>query len=309
MDGGRRLLRPVKRQDEAEEARALAVRARRRRGAAAFALDLIRAPRHGTGLFLTLALAACVGLFGAARGGQYEAFTAEQGGLKDFLARGAGFDIAAVTISGQSSLREAEVLAIAGISPKSSLVFLDAADVRRRLMASPFVREASVRKLFPDRLVIEITEREAFALWQKDGRVNVIARDGVVIDEMRDDRFASLPFVVGEEANTRIGEYLALLGDAGDLREKVRAGMLVAGRRWNLKMSAGMDIKLPETNPAAALQTLARLDRETHILDKDVLSLDLREPGRIIAKLSEEGVLARAEAQARRTTRTKGSQT
>ena len=309
MDGGRRLLRPVERQDGAADPRVPELRARRRRGAWALALDLIKSPRHGTGLLLSLALIAVVGLFGASRGGQYEAFTAEHGPMRDYVARAAGFGIEAVTISGLSSLREAEVLAVAGISPASSLAFLDAAEVRARLLASPFVRDAAVRKLYPGRLLIEITEREAFALWPKDGAVHVIARDGVVIDDMRDDRFAGLPFVVGEEANTRVGEYLALLAEAGELRGKVRAGVLVAERRWNLKMDQGTDVKLPEAGAAAALRGLARLDRETRILDKDVLSLDLREPGRIIARLSEDGAQARSEAQARRGVKTRGSQT
>ena len=284
--------------------------ARRRQGgalrqAAAFLNDR----RAALGLALSLGIVGAAGAYGAVRGGHYEAFVAGHGDPRDLVARSIGFDIEAVTISGQNDLTEAEVLEIAGIGPKTSLAFLDAADVRKRLMRSPFVKDASVRKLYPSRVVITLVEREAFGLWQKDGKVNVIARDGVVIDEMRDGRFAGRPFVVGEGANARIDEYLALLEAAGDMREKIRAGMLVAGRRWNLKTTGGIDIKLPELNPRAALQALARLDRETRILDKDAIALDMREPGRIIARLSEEGMAARADAAARKSGKAKGNQT
>ena len=44
-------------------------------------------------------------------------------------------------------------------------------------------------KLYPDRLQIAITERQAFALWQKDGHVNVIAADGTVIEPYVEDRY------------------------------------------------------------------------------------------------------------------------
>ena len=54
---------------------------------------------------------------------------------------------------------------------------------------------------------------------------------------------------------------------------------------------------------------LARLDRETRILDKDAIALDMREPGRIIARLSEEGMAARADAAARKSGKSKGNQT
>ena len=52
-------------------------------------------------------------------------------------------------------------------------------------------------KLYPGRLHIAVTEREAFALWQKDGKVSVIADDGTVVEPFVGARFAKLPLVVG----------------------------------------------------------------------------------------------------------------
>ena len=81
------------------------------------------------------------------------------------------------------------------------------------------------------------------------GQVNIVSADGAVIDQMHDQRFASLPFVVGEGANERLPEFAALLAAAGELGPKIRAGVLVADRRWNLKMTSGVDVMLPEINP------------------------------------------------------------
>ena len=53
---------------------------------------------------------------------------------------------------------------------------------RARLMANPWIAEATVLKLYPGRLRIEIKERKPFALWQKDGRVSLIAADGTVLE-------------------------------------------------------------------------------------------------------------------------------
>ena len=228
------------------------------------------------------------------RGGEYQSFVASQGSVRDFIARALGFDIAIVTISGQAELREPEILADAGISPKNSLLFLDAAQARARLEATPLIKQASVRKLYPNHLVIDLVERAPYALWQKDGQVNIVAADGAVIDQMRDQRFAGLPFVVGEGANERLPEFTALLAAAGELGPKIRAGVLVANRRWNLKMASGVDVMLPETNPQAAVATLVRLQRELRVLDRDVISLDLRLEGRMFARLTEEAAAARA---------------
>ena len=241
-----------------------------------------------------MTLAAAV--FGALRGGEYAAFVQSEGGIGDFLARSFGFGISIVTISGEAELTEQEILNDAGISPKSSLLFLDATQARQRLEAIPLVKQASVRKLYPDHLVIDLVERTPYALWQKDGEVNIVAADGAVIDQMRDQRFVRLPFVVGEGANERLPEFMALLASAGELGPKIRAGVLVANRRWNLKMTSGVDVMLPEVNPQAAVATLIRLQRESRVLERDVISLDLRVEGRMYARLTEEAAAARAAA-------------
>jgi len=250
------------------------------------------APR-GLGLALALGLVIAAAMFGSLRGGEYQTFVASEGSVRDFVARALGFDIAIVTISGQAELREPEILADAGISPKNSLLFLDVAQARAHLEAIPLIKQASVRKLYPNHLVIDLVERAPCALWQKDGQVNIVAADGAVIDQMRDERFVSLPFVVGEGANERLPEFTALLAAAGELGPKIRAGVLVANRRWNLKMTSGVDVMLPETNPLAAVATLVRLQRESRVLDSDVISLDLRLQGRMFARLTEDAAAAR----------------
>ncbi len=226
--------------------------------------------------------------------GGYAALVAQGGQPADMAARAIGFPIDAVTISGMSRLREQEVLAAAHIDPRKSLLLLDAAEVRQRLMQLPLVKSARVLKLYPDHLVIAIEEREPNALWQRDGKVAVIAADGTVIDELNDDRFLGLPFVVGEGAEKRLPEYQALLEGLGDLANRVKAGVLVSGRRWSLLTKDGKEIKLPERDPGAALAELVRLQREAHVLDKDILSIDLRIRGRIAVRLTEEAAAARA---------------
>jgi cell division protein FtsQ len=61
-------------------------------------------------------------------------------------------------------------------------------------------------------------------------------------------------------------------------------------------MTNGVTVKLPELDPFGALDTLARLQREARILDKDVMSIDLRIPDRVGVRLTEEAAAAR-EAQ------------
>jgi cell division protein FtsQ len=260
-------------------------------------LDRLATP--GAAAALSVALLSATGVYGAIKGGHYAAFVARQGEPADVIAKSLGFSINAVTISGAHELKEQNILSISGIGPRNSLLFLDASKIRANLKLLPIVKEASITKLYPDRLLIEIEERVPFALWQNDGALRIVAEDGVVLGSIQDRRFVHLPFVAGDGANEKIGEYLALLEAAGDLRERILAGVRVASRRWTLKLTNGIDILLPERDAEAAMARLADLQRVHHILDKDVLSLDLRQPDRVAARLSEEAAAARAMALAR----------
>jgi cell division protein FtsQ len=138
------------------------------------------------------------------------------------------------------------------------------------------------------------------SIWQKDGKLLVVATDGTPIQELTDQRFTELPFVVGKGANERVAEFLKIIDNAGDLRSRIRAGILVGERRWTLKMTNGLDVKLPESDPEAAIVQFARLARDSRLLDKDLVSIDLRVPGRIYARLTEEAAAARADAMPRK---------
>ena len=267
-----------------------------------------RLPRFlGTGLALGFF---SVGIgFGLWQGGHIDGFIREYGEPHHALARAVGLSLDQVTISGISQMSENEVLAAAGINAKLSLAFLDVNDLRERLERVPMIKSATVRKLYPNELVITLAEREAHAIWQHNGELFVIAADGTVIDLMQDERYLNLPFVVGEGANTRNKDYLALLDAAGPLKSRVRAGTLVAGRRWTLKMDNGMDVRLPEIGAADALARLMKLENEQKILEKDVLAVDLRMADRVVVRLTEEAALARAEALKKKPMRGKGVDT
>jgi cell division protein FtsQ len=267
-----------------------------------------RLPRFlGTGLTLGFfGIAVTVGLW---QGGHLDEMRLRYGEPHHALARLFGLGLEQVTISGIAQMRESEVLTAAGLSSKVSLPFLSVNEVRERLERVPMIKSAAVRKLYPNELVVTLTEREPHAIWQHDGELYIVAADGTVIDLMQDARFADLPLVVGEQANARTKEYLALLDAAGPLKNRIRAGTLVAGRRWTLKMDNGMDVRLPELGAYEALARLVKLDREQKILDKDVLAVDLRMADRVVVRLTEEAAAARAEAMKKKPVRGKGIDT
>jgi cell division protein FtsQ len=233
--------------------------------------------------------------FGTVKGGHVDELVAALSDTRNALANSAGFRITTVVINGRKQLSQDEVLAIGGVNGRSSLLFLDAATVRDRLKANPWIADATILKLYPGQLQIDITERKAFALWQQDGRLAVIADDGAVLEPYVSRRFVTLPLVVGKGAEVGARDFLALLDRYPQVRSVTKAAIFVGERRWNLRLKDGLDIRLPENDVGNALASLSKLDKEDRLFSRDITAVDMRLPDRLTVQLSEDAAKAREE--------------
>jgi cell division protein FtsQ len=249
-------------------------------------------PRRA-GLAATLLLLLGSVWLGVVKGGHVDEFGAALDDSRNAIANWAGFRITAVVINGRKQLTEDEVLAAGGVTGRSSLLFLDAAAVRDRLKADPWIADATVLKLYPGRLEIDLVERSAFALWQHDGRFAVIAKDGAVLEPYLSRRFLTLPFVVGKGAETHAQDFLALLARYPQVHDATRAAIFVGERRWNLRLENGLDVLLPEHDVGKALAELSRLDKEDKLFSRDIVAIDLRLSDRLVVQLSDDAAKAR----------------
>jgi cell division protein FtsQ len=253
-------------------------------------------PPQGIGALAVGALLAASSAYGVVRGGHVEDLTASLQNICDRAANSAGMQISSIALSGETQLSREDILTLAGVSGRSSLFCLDAAAARDKLKTSPWIADATVLKLYPGRLQIELKERSASALWQNAGLVSVIAADGTVLEPFAGSQFAALPLVVGEGAQVKAQDFLAMVGRYPVLRDTVEAAVLVADRRWNLRLKSGIDVRLPENNVEAALQTLMQLDRDKKLLSRDIAMIDLRLSDRVTVRLSDPAAQAREEA-------------
>jgi len=247
------------------------------------------------GRVATLALLLGSAGFGIVRGGHVDEFTTALSDTRNALANAAGFRITTVGINGRKQLTQDEVLAIGGVNGRSSLLFLDADTVRDRLKANPWIADATILKLYPGRLQIDIVERSAFALWQQDGHLSVIAADGAVLEPYLSRRFLNLPLVVGKGADSHARDFLALLDRYPQVRDVTKAAIFVGERRWNLRLKDGLDIRLPENDVGNALAALSKLDKDEKLFSRDIVAVDMRLPDRLIVQLSEDAGKARDE--------------
>jgi cell division protein FtsQ len=214
---------------------------------------------------------------------------------REWAAGASGLRVGTIALTGNHHVSREEVLASAGITGATSLVFLAVEEARERLKRNPWIADATLLKLYPRELQITIKEREPFALWQKQGHVTVIADDGTVLEPYVPPQLLRLPLVVGDGAGSKAKELLGLLDRYPSLRDFVYAAILVGERRWNLRLKNGIEVLLPEVAAGAALDKLVALDAEKNLITRDLVLIDLRLPDRVTVRLSDAAAQARMD--------------
>jgi cell division protein FtsQ len=245
---------------------------------------------RGFELIFIVLLLASTALYGAIRGGHLDTVADNIHDTADVIAQNVGFQTAKIQLEGAKRLSRSDVLRIAGVTENSTLFLIDAGSTRAKILRNPWIAEAAVRKLYPDRLEIVIEEKKPFAIWQNRGIFSIIARDGTVIDQLTSAqvRESGFPFVVGAGASTRAEAFLELLGRFPAINSEIAVAVFVAERRWNLRLKNGIDVRLPEENPDVALMRLVAFNKEKNILSRDITVIDLRLSDRIAVRLSED---------------------
>lgn len=225
----------------------------------------------------------------------------------DAIASMVGFRVQQIVVSGQMALTTQEIVDAVGLDATRSIVFLDVNIARDQLLALPLVETASVRKYYPGRVEITVTERQPFAVWQHGGDFIVISQDGTGIDTVRDGRYAALPLVVGAGADKAAGEFLPLLARYPDVVRETYGAVRVGERRWNLRLNNGVDVKLPEEGVESALEHVADLLQDGDLLQRDLVYIDVRDVAHTIVRLTPEAVKAQAEMAKQAGRRTGGA--
>ena len=198
-----------------------------------------------------------------------------------------GFKVAEILVVGRKQTTQDALLEAVRLARGAPILAYDLDAAKRRVESLPWVYSASVERMLPDTVLLRVVERTPLALWQNRGRFALIDRDGGVIPDSGVERFSDLPVVVGEGAPAHAADLLEVLESQPRLMSLVKAAVWVGGRRWNVRLDNGIDVRLPEENLASAWARLAEYERTHGVLERDVKILDLRLPDRLIVRMPE----------------------
>jgi cell division protein FtsQ len=197
---------------------------------------------------------------------------------------GLGLTVREIHLQGVSPAAQDEVAAAVATRSGTPILGVDLAAVRARVERVGWVQSARVIRLFPDTLVVAVTERPLMAVWQHGGRTEVVTNNGAVAGQIDPRRFAKLPLIVGDGANEAAPPFIALLKVHPRLWSRASALVRVDLRRWDVRLEDGGVVALPADGEAAALKRLDSLDESSRILSLRLDRIDLRDPEMIVIR-------------------------
>jgi cell division protein FtsQ len=107
------------------------------------------------------------------------------------------FELGDITVRGNERVTEKEVLNLADIEPQSNILTLNLKDISRGVETNPWIKETAIGREFPNRLVIEVKERDPAAFVLVDGSLYIMDWEGSVFKKFSNRDNVHLPILNG----------------------------------------------------------------------------------------------------------------
>ncbi len=197
-----------------------------------------------------------------------------------------GFGIEEIAITGHVMAEESDIAAALGINSSTNTFNFDVEAARLRLLELPAIADVRLRKIYPSRLIIEVSEVVPVARWRVDGVTFVIDGAGVQIADasIADD---NLPLIIGDGAADDAQVIIRALERFPVLLDGLLATSRIGDRRWDLIYETGLRVQLPEKGLGQALQNLNSAQSEQQLLDRDLVLIDMRVAGLMALRLAQ----------------------
>lgn len=194
----------------------------------------------------------------------------------------AGFKVKDILVTGRIKIPADELLEHLSIKADMPIFGVDIAEAQKSLSGLAWVKSVSISRRLPDKVFVNLQEREPVALWQYQKKISVIDPEGVVLPVSNLGEYKQLPLVVGADVPKHVMKLLGLLKAEPIVAGHFSSAVWVGKRRWDLHLKNDIVVKLPEQDVELALSSLAAAEREKNILGRKISAIDLRQPEKMI---------------------------
>lgn len=203
------------------------------------------------------------------------------------------FPIREIVFTGNKHIPDNELSPMSGIKPGDSLFALSAKTVSGKLAKSPWIKSVSIRKGYPDKVLIRVTETAPFAILQMRGNAFLVDENGTTLDNV-DDTVPFLPVIVADPARENFNEALKLariIKERGIAAERGRVEIIADKGPEDLAIAIdNLVIKIGSGEYKQKLERFFDIEKEIERKAIAVDYVDLRFANKVIVKPMHEVV-------------------
>ncbi len=184
-----------------------------------------------------------------------------------------------ISISADSKNHDlTQIATAAAVAPGTRMFSVDLDTINHRIQNVPGVRTSAVRRRPNGKLIVRVNMYQAVAQWSDGTAYFPLSADGTIVKRPSPERDGGAVVFRGELPNdiTDITKAAHTMGAHLDYLEWIE------GRRWNLHTTGGITVMLPEIDPESAIAGLMILEKNHHILAKNITEIDMRDTARIL---------------------------
>ena len=206
--------------------------------------------------------------------------------LNNFLIKN-GFTINNIQILGIKNIPKETIIKIVNNEKKSNILNVNLLNIYNNLKNNDWVEELYIERVLPNTIKISIKEKEAIGIWQYEMSNKLITKDGEIISTANINKFKiDLPIIHGNHANKNANSILKILETNKVLTKNIWSLDYINNRRWNLHFKQGIIVLLPSKGVLKAWNEIIKLQKNYDVLNLGLTELDLRNPNKILGKIS-----------------------
>ena len=206
--------------------------------------------------------------------------------LNNFLIKN-GFTINNIQILGIKNIPKETIIKIVNNENKSNILNVNLLNIYNNLRNNDWVEELYIERVLPNTIKISIIEKEAIGIWQYEMSNKLITKNGEIISTANINKFKiDLPIIHGNHANKNANSILKILETNKVLTKNIWSLDYINNRRWNLHFKQGIIVLLPSEGVLTAWNEIIKLQKNYDVLNLGLTELDLRNPNKILGKIS-----------------------
>lgn len=193
-----------------------------------------------------------------------------------------------IMITGIDKLESEKVIEASGLNIGDNIFLVKLSETKDLIEKMTWVKNATITRSLPNTILIDIEEERPEALYIVGDSRYLISASGKLLTKVNTDEEASGYIITkGKNANFGFREIVSLVQKHNVLYSQLEGVEKISNRRWNLILSSGCVVQLPEEGIAEALEAFEKNSNQNKILSLPTV-VDLRlAPDKIFLRLSK----------------------